>query len=353
MQRHVAHVLPQADLVLEVALDLLLGACRAGGADDEPHALGHLELVGDGLEALAVLRLRDLARDAAAAARVGHQHGVAAGERQIGGEGRALAAALLLDDLHQDDLAALDHLLDLVGAHPPAGALGHLLQGVLGAHLLDRADGLGRLGLIAADFLDVAVSAGLGRRLAIAVGVARRGRERMRVGRLGGRLRGAAASPRVRVGAGSCRRSSASAASAACCRAPLGGSSGWSSRGAARAAWRSLLGRGRPRLLGLRAGVGFGFGLGFRLGLLRQQRLPVGDRDLVVVGMDFAEGQEAVAVAAVVDEGRLQRRLDARHLGEIDIAAQEFARGRLRSRTPLPGRCGAPRPESPRDAWHR
>ena len=36
------------------------------------------------------------------------------------------------------------------------------------------------------------------------------------------------------------------------------------------------------------------------------QRLTVGDRDLVVVGMDFAEGQEAVAVATVFDEGCLQ-----------------------------------------------
>ena len=43
--------------------------------------------------------------------------------------------------------------------------------------------------------------------------------------------------------------------------------------------------------------------------------------------MDFAEGEEAVAVAAVVDEGGLQRRLDARHLGEIDVAAKLFTVG--------------------------
>ena len=36
--------------------------------------------------------------------------------------------------------------------------------------------------------------------------------------------------------------------------------------------------------------------------------------------MNFSEGEEAVAVAAVIHEGRLQRRLNARHLGEIDIA---------------------------------
>ena len=50
-----------------------------------------------------------------------------------------------------------------------------------------------------------------------------------------------------------------------------------------------------------------GFAMGAFVGF--DQRLPVGDRDLVIVGMDFAEGQEAVAVAAIFDERRLQRRL--------------------------------------------
>ena len=45
---------------------------------------------------------------------------------------------------------------------------------------------------------------------------------------------------------------------------------------------------------------------------------------LVIVGMDFGEGEEAVAVAAVFDEGRLQRRLYARDLREIDIASERF-----------------------------
>ena len=39
---------------------------------------------------------------------------------------------------------------------------------------------------------------------------------------------------------------------------------------------------------------------------LRDEGLPVGDRDLVVVRMNFRKRQEAVAIAAVVDEGRLQ-----------------------------------------------
>ena len=78
-------------------------------------------------------------------------------------------------------------------------------------------------------------------------------------------------------------------------------------------------------------GAVFGFFFGLAMGALVgfDQRLTVGDRNLVIVGMDFAEGQEAVAVAAIFDEGGLQRRLYARDLGEIDVAAQLFALGGL------------------------
>src|ERR1700682_4665520 len=55
------------------------------------------------------------------------------------------------------------------------------------------------------------------------------------------------------------------------------------------------------------------------------QRLAIGDRTLIIARMDFAEAQKAVTVAAVFDEGRLQRRLYARDLGEIDVAAQLLA----------------------------
>ena len=58
---------------------------------------------------LVILRL-----NAAAAGGVGHQHAIAAGERQVGGERGALVAALFLDHLHQHDLPALDDFLDLV-----------------------------------------------------------------------------------------------------------------------------------------------------------------------------------------------------------------------------------------------
>ena len=71
----------------------------------------------------------------------------------------------------------------------------------------------------------------------------------------------------------------------------------------------------------------FGLAMGALIGL--DQRLTVGDRDLIVVRVDFAERQEAVAVAAIFDERRLQRRLYARDLGEIDIATQLLALGGL------------------------
>jgi len=56
------------------------------------------------------------------------------------------------------------------------------------------------------------------------------------------------------------------------------------------------------------------------LGFLAQQSFAVGLWDLIIIGMDFAEGQEAVAIAAVVDERRLERRFYPGDLGEIDIA---------------------------------
>ena len=75
--------------------------------------------------------------------------------------------------------------------------------------------------------------------------------------------------------------------------------------------------------------LGFFFGLAVGAFVGLDQGLTVGDRDLIIIGVDFAEGQEAVAVAAIFDEGRLQRRFYARDLGEVDIAAQLFALGGL------------------------
>ena len=71
-------------------------------------------------------------------------------------------------------------------------------------------------------------------------------------------------------------------------------------------------------------------GLFLRMGaLFLQQRLAILARDLIIVGMDFAEGEEAVAVAAIIDEGGLERGLHARHLGQIDIALELLVLGRF------------------------
>jgi len=68
-----------------------------------------------------------------------------------------------------------------------------------------------------------------------------------------------------------------------------------------------------------------GLAVGALVGL--DQGLTVGDRDLVIVGMNFRKGEEAMAVAAIFDKGRLQRRLYPRDLGEVDIATQLLALG--------------------------
>src|SRR3546814_13763878 len=74
------------------------------------------------------------------------------------------------------------------------------------------------------------------------------------------------------------------------------------------------------------------FFLGVVFGLLAQQRVTIRLGDLVISGMDFAERQESVAVATVIDERRLERRLDACHLGEIDIAFEQIGRASCRER---------------------
>jgi hypothetical protein len=74
-----------------------------------------------------------------------------------------------------------------------------------------------------------------------------------------------------------------------------------------------------------------GFFLCFAMGALFRldQGLTVGDRDLIVVRMNFAEGEKAVTVAAIFDEGSLQGRFYPRDFGKVDIAAQLLALGRL------------------------
>jgi hypothetical protein len=77
----------------------------------------------------------------------------------------------------------------------------------------------------------------------------------------------------------------------------------------------------------IRAVFAFLFSLAMGAFVRLDQGLTVGDRNLVIIGVNFAERQEAVTVAAIFDEGGLQRRLYARDFGEVDVAAQLFALG--------------------------
>jgi hypothetical protein len=95
---------PQAQQVVQVPLEFLGGAADAGGAGDQAHAFGDVELRQGVAQFVALLAL-DAARDATAA-RVGrHQHDVAAGQRDVGGERGALVAAFVLFHLDQQFLA--------------------------------------------------------------------------------------------------------------------------------------------------------------------------------------------------------------------------------------------------------
>ena len=64
-------------------------------------------------------------------------------------------------------------------------------------------------------------------------------------------------------------------------------------------------------------------------GFLGEQGVAVFLGDLVVIGMDLAECEEAMPVAAEINKGGLKRWFYPRYLGEVDIALDLLAVGRL------------------------
>ncbi len=110
----VADTAPQTEQIFVVALDLGLAAPGSGRPHDDRHALGDLQLGKDGLEPAPVRSSGDLAGNTAPSDGIGHQNPVSAREGQIGRQGRALVAPLLLDHLDQQNLPPLDDLLDFV-----------------------------------------------------------------------------------------------------------------------------------------------------------------------------------------------------------------------------------------------
>jgi hypothetical protein len=102
---------PQLEQIIQVPLQFTGLAANAGGAGNDAHAIGVVQLFQRGLQFGAVLAL-DAAAHATAARVVGHQHHIAARQADVGGQGRAFVAALFLFHLHQQFLAFADHVLD-------------------------------------------------------------------------------------------------------------------------------------------------------------------------------------------------------------------------------------------------
>ena len=110
----IANVVPQAQQIFTVALDFRLWTLGPGGAHDQAHPFGNVQFGHHFLEPATIRGRRDLAGNAAAARRIRHEYTEAARQREVRGERRALGAALLLHHLDQQDLPAVDHLLNFV-----------------------------------------------------------------------------------------------------------------------------------------------------------------------------------------------------------------------------------------------
>jgi hypothetical protein len=81
-----------------------------------------------------------------------------------------------------------------------------------------------------------------------------------------------------------------------------------------------MVGVERPVLAVIILGLGAeAFFLGGMFGLFAQQRFAVRLGDLVIIWVDFAKSEKAVAVSAIVYERRLKRGFDAGYLGKVDI----------------------------------
>ena len=136
-QRQFANLLPQALQIFVIALDLGLGALGPGGADNQTSPVWHVDFIGNRLQLLAVCRIGDLAGNTAATGGVRHQHAIAACQRKIGGQRRALVAALFFHHLHQQYLAHLDHFLNLVTARTGLARRAQFLGGIVISNRFD------------------------------------------------------------------------------------------------------------------------------------------------------------------------------------------------------------------------
>ena len=111
--------LVQLEQIQQLALEVGALGALGGGADDRAGAL-QVELRGLLAQPLALLVVEP-ARDADALA-VRREHHVAAGDREVHREPRALRLQRVLDDLHDDLLAGLEQVGDLAPVAAAAAA---------------------------------------------------------------------------------------------------------------------------------------------------------------------------------------------------------------------------------------
>ena len=102
---------PAVDLRTDVLLDVLVAGLHGGRADDDAEVLGQ-HGGGDALEALLLLARTDFLRQEYLR-RERHQHHVAACQRDVGRQTRALGRNGLLGHLHHDLLPHLEVVADL------------------------------------------------------------------------------------------------------------------------------------------------------------------------------------------------------------------------------------------------
>ncbi|MND63711.1 hypothetical protein D3C77_202760 [compost metagenome] len=97
---------------VQIPFQLFRGFAHTGGTHDEAHAVRHGQSA-QGFFQLGPLVTLDTTGNAASTGVVRHQHQVAAGQTDEGGEGRTLGATLFLVNLDDHFLAFADHFFDV------------------------------------------------------------------------------------------------------------------------------------------------------------------------------------------------------------------------------------------------
>ena len=75
-----------------------------------------------------------------------------------------------------------------------------------------------------------------------------------------------------------------------------------------------------PFLAGARTAIFFIFLGPCKSALFFDQRFAVGQRDLIIIGVNFGKGQKPVPIAAVIHKSRLKRGFNPRHFSQIDVS---------------------------------